>query len=99
MLQAVDADLLQDVIDGMYADAVLLKHLHIVLMLLSGHVHVEVVLEKSCCGVDDTIEQFLARRVHQYVACFTPLGLWVGHLHGLLCPHAGTAEENGGHNP
>ena len=39
-------------------------------MFLSGLIHIEIVFEQSCQGMDDTIEQLLSRCVHQNVPAF-----------------------------
>ena len=84
----------------MHANAVGLEHGDIAPMLLSGLVDVEVVLKESCRGVDDTVEEFLSRRVHEDIARLRPFGLRVDHLTSLLCLCSQAAKcEDGGQHP
>ena len=84
----------------MHADAVGLEHGDVAPMLLGGLVDIEIVLEESCCGVDDAVEEFLPRCVHQDIACLRPFGLRVGHLACVLCLRRQAAKyKDGGQHP
>ena len=82
--QFLNVGFLQDFAHGVHFDAVGFEHPDVLAVLRGCLVHVEIVLEQGCRGVNHAVEEFLPGRVHQDVACRQPFGLRIGHLWGLL---------------
>ena len=98
--QTVDAHLIENAADGVHADAIGLKHGDVAPMLLGSFVDIEIVLEESSSGVDDAVEEFLPRCVHQDIASLRPFGLRVDHLACFLCLYCQAAKyKDSGQHP
>ena len=83
----------------MHADMVGFKHLDVVLVFFCRFVHIEIVLEESCRGVNDAIEQLLTWCVHQYFTCHTPFGLRIVHAWMVLSLYIHAADEGSDQHP